>query len=249
ITYRERRGRASAYVWSAEGDPAAFGAVRNRVLAGTAAEVPIDETGPRIEIAFQGQEPFVSGGAVSPQPVLRAHIHDESGINITGEIGHEIELDVDGRVFRVTDAFITQPGGYGTGLVEYELPQLEPGEYTVRLKAWDAFNNSSQAQVQVRVSKGKDFALSALLVYPNPLRDQGYFTYLLAVPALAVDIQIYTLSGRLVDRFPGGTRSGYNQVAWEKPSDLANGTYLFRIRAELEDGGGVERTAALQVVQ
>ena len=249
ITYRERRGRASAYAWSADGGPAAFGSVRSRVLAGTASEVPLDEEGPDISIAFRERDPFVSGQALPPRAVLRARISDPNGINITGAIGHEIELEVGGQAIRVTDAFISQPGGYREGVLEYQLPALEPGEYTVRLKAWDTFNNSATAEVQAVVKAGGDFALSELLFYPNPMSARGHLTYALGETASSVDIGIYTLSGRLVERLQGSGAAGYNQVEWEPPADLANGTYLVRVLVQRTGGGRVERTAPLQVAR
>jgi len=247
ITYGGEDGRFSAYAWS-EDLPAAFGALEGIVLSGTAPSVEVDTEGPQISIGFKGQSGFRSGDKVTGQPVLYASISDPSGINITGETGHEIELVVDEQVFKVTDFFSVLEGDYREGVVEFPLEGVEPGEHTIRLKAWDSFNNSARSEATFALAEGDDSAIKAPLFYPNPLRDEnGHFTYVLAVRAVSARIQVFSLSGRLVDEVEGSIEEGFNQILWQKPANLANGTYLYKIEIEREDGGVVERMAALQI--
>ena len=249
ITYRGKNGRLSAYAWG-DGRPAAFGSVSGLVLAGTAEDVELDQNGPEIDIGFQGLENFSSGGKIPPHATLRAAIRDPSGINVTGETGHEIELVVDGESFKVTEFFSVRGGNYREGILEYPLPALEPGEHEIRLKAWDSFNNSARAELLAEVSEEGDFAVANLLFYPNPLQEgEGHFTYELLVPARSVHIRIFSLSGRLVDEVEGDAQQGYNQVAWQPGSDLANGTYLYRVEVESESGREIARTATVQVMR
>ncbi|MBI2503415.1 MAG: hypothetical protein HYW07_09335 [Candidatus Latescibacteria bacterium] len=91
ISYQGQEGRISAYAWSPS-KPSAFGAARQRVMAGTAVGVVPDEEGPQISIGFQGRPGFKNGDQVPPRLMLEVALHDESGINVTGETGHEIEL-------------------------------------------------------------------------------------------------------------------------------------------------------------
>ena len=248
ITYQGIKGRISAYAWEA-GKPAAFGAAEGLVLSGTAEGVSRDQQGPEITISFRGQDAFEDGDFIPHQAVLQAQIADDSGINVTGETGHEIELSVDGAIFKVTPLFINNTGDYRRGVLEYQLPALEPGEYTVRLKAWDSFNNSSRISVQIQVQEGRGLLLSDVLFHPNPMRDEGHFTYSLPAEAESVDIQVFSLAGRLVDQLSGSTLSGYNQVAWEPAQELANGIYLYRIAVRVPGAEAVEKTAAIQVMK
>ena len=246
ITYRASQGRASAYVTSSNGAPPAFGARSGLALSGTASDVVADEEGPVIELAFAGSPRFRSGDRISRRPVLAARLADPSGINITGETGHEIELWVDESVTAVT-RFYTSLGDHRQGLLEYALGELEPGEHTIRLKAWDTFNNSSTTEADLVVAEGTDTALDEVLFHPNPTRDgSGQFTYTLAAPAESVDIRVYALSGREVDRVEGGVSEGFNQVPWSPP-ELAGGTYLFRVSARLGEGPALEADGRIQV--
>ena len=246
ITYRASRGRASAYVTSTNGAPPSFGARSGLVLSGTAPDVEADEEGPVIELAFAGSPRFRSGDRISPRPVLTARLADPSGINITGETGHEIELWVDDRVTAVT-GYYTSIGDHRQGLLRYSLGELEPGEHTIRLKAWDTFNNSSTVEADLVVAEGTGTALDEVLFHPNPTSDgSGHFVYYLAAPAEIVDIRVYALSGREVDRLEGGVKEGFNQVPWSPPT-LAGGTYLFRISARLGEGSLLEADGRIQV--
>ena len=248
ITYRGADGRMNAYVWD-ETTPSGYGSVRGLVLAGTATEAGDDRAGPEIHLAFAGQPRFVSGGTIAPDAVLCATIADPSGINVTGETGHEIELAIDGQTRAITEAFSVH-GDYRTGTLTHALEALAPGPHTIGLKAWDTYNNSAVAAVTVQVSGRAEMVLTELLFHPNPLRAAaGHFTYNLALPVRQARIRIFALSGRLVDELVGDAAIGYNQVAWEPPAELANGAYPYYIEAVREDGSRLQRTGVLQLLR
>ena len=245
ITYGGENGRISAYVWS-DDSPAAFGSVAGLVLAGTATGVEADVEGPEISLRFEGAK----GTKIPRQTVLLASIADPSGINITGETGHEIELAIDGELFTLTELYSVQGGDYRQGVIEFPLPELEIGKREIRLKAWDNFNNSSRKTVVVEVGADEgDAGLANVLFYPNPMRDSGYFTYTLEDDMRAVQIEVFSLAGRLIERLDGQTHTGYNQVPWTPSASLANGAYIYRIEAERESGAAVVRRAVLQVAK
>lgn len=250
ITYRSREGRISAYVSDVSGDDAAFGFRPSLVLEGTSADAGTDDIGPMIQFAFAGQPGFRSGDFVAPRPTLATVLTDPSGINITGETGHEIELWLDdAEVTSVTSSF-TSVDDHTQGVVEYELGELEPGQHSIRLKAWDSFNNSSVAEATFVVAESADVALADVLFHPNPTTDgTGHFVYTLAAPPEDVTIQVFALSGRRVAELAGAAELGYNQVRWIPSTQLANGTYFYRLKARLQDGGHAEQEGWIQVLR
>jgi hypothetical protein len=248
ITYRASEGRASAYATGAGTRVPAFGSRSGLVLEGTAPDVEPDDEGPTIQLAFASSPQFRSGDFVASRPVLAARLADPSGINITGETGHEIELRLDGEVTPITQ-FYTSIDDHRQGVVEFPIQELEPGEHTIRLKAWDAFNNSAVAQATFVVAESTDDALGPVLFYPNPTASGGgHFTYTLTAAAADVSIRVFALSGLQVARIDGAANLGYNQVPWS-PSDLAGGTYLFRLVARLDNGSQVSADGRIQVVR
>lgn len=247
ISYRESEGRISVYVI---GDGVtAYGSARGIAFGGTQEGVEPDDEGPVITLAFGGHSEFREGDFVPSKPLLRAAVEDASGINITGETGHEIELRIDDEIFKITDFYTSLNGGYRTGVIEYEMPELEPGSYHISLKVWDNFNNSSRVETVVQVAEDGGSPLSFVVFHPNPMRDQGHFTYILTTPARTVRIKVFTLSGRLIDDIEGEGHPGYNQVTWEPPAALANGAYLYRVEVVADQGQEFEATSVIQVTR
>ncbi len=252
ITYKGGQARRSAYVESA-GRLAATGFRDNITLWGGDARGD-DSAGPEIRIGFRGQRDFRSGELVSRSPVLRASITDASGINITGETGHDIVLSIDDETIPVTYAFVNDRADYRSGVLEYGMPALAPGEYEIGLKAWDNVNNSAAERVVVRVGDPAAAVVSDLLFHPNPLmQGSGYFTFNLFNPADSVELQLFALSGKMVDQIAATPRPGYNQIEWRPAAALANGTYLYRLRVDSSAATGSGRSAgeisALQIMR
>ena len=245
ITYRGRKGRVSVFV--SNEIQTGFGSVDELVLLGTDESAAVDEKGPEIEIGFSGQD-FADGDFVAGQPILQARIRDESGINVTGEIGHRIEVRLDGELIDVTDFFVAQEG-YQEGIVQFSLPTLQPGEHTLVLEVWDTYNNWAQQKVRFQVSESGGLKLSEVIFHPNPLTENGHFTFVLSEPADQVHIQVFSVAGRLVDEIKLVGKQGYNQVAWVLADGLANGVYLYKIQAQSSEAEASRVVGGIQVMR
>ena len=240
ITYRGLTGRASALAWNPGGS--AYGAAGPIAFTGLSGAAPSDDDeGPVIAFEMAGraiEEDHVLRGDAS----LRATLRDASGVNITGDVGHEIRLHVDDQVLDVTGDYHAV-GDFRQGEVLFDLPGLEPGRHRIRLEAWDARNNWAEAGLGVRVAEEVPTVMADLLFHPNPLTTgQGWFGYALSAPAGPVRISIYTLAGRLVGEVAASGEAGYNVVSWEAPPGLANGAYLFSARVA---GSAARQTGVL----
>ncbi|MFZ0388828.1 MAG: type IX secretion system sortase PorU, partial [Calditrichia bacterium] len=86
-------GRISFYAWDPEMG-AANGAREDLLFYGSQSQVN-DPDGPGIEVAFKDMPSFFDGDFVSSQPTLLVNLSDENGINLTGEVGHRIEVVID----------------------------------------------------------------------------------------------------------------------------------------------------------
>ncbi len=230
ITYRGLTGRVSALAWNPGGSASASGAAGPVAFTGLSGAAPSDdEEGPVIAFEMAGralEEDHLLRGDAS----LRATLRDASGVNITGDVGHEIRLHVDDQVLDVTGDYHAV-GDFRQGEVLFDLPGLEPGRHGIRLEAWDARNNWAEAGLDVRVAEEVPTVLADLLFHPNPLSTgRGHFCYSLSSPAEEVSISVHTLAGRLVGKVAASGEAGYNVVSWEAPPGLANGAYLYSAR-------------------
>lgn len=248
-------GRLSIYAWDEEnGDAAGFS--DNLLFYGTETQLD-DQSGPEIEVSFKGMPGFFDGDYVSNQPTLMVRLSDQSGINLTGEVGHRIELTIDEQFKKdVTEFFVYDTDSYQKGKLEYTLPALGTGTHQLKISGWDNLNNYSEREASFRTSTASELSIKEVVNYPNPFSDQTYFTFQL-VPSgsfagAEVTVNIYTVTGRKIQEIKSIAETGFNKIKWDGrdwDGDLiANGVYLYKI--VVDDGEKrVEKIDKLAVVR
>ncbi len=251
ITYGGKNGRVSLYLWDGETDGSVV--VENLNVGGTQLGV-VDVKGPEIEVLFDGRR-FISGDIVQPKPELELRLSDPHGINITGEVGHKIELAVDDNQSTVdlSTFFEYDNGSFSTGSAVRALPGLTPGEHLISVRAWDNFNNSSTFKGIVQVIAENELTVQDVYNYPNPFVSETQFTFQTNAAADAeVEVKIFTVAGRLVKSlsyYHSGGSSFFVSPPWDGTDDdgdqLANGTYLYKLITRSNEGGSFKQIEAL----
>jgi len=214
-----------------------------------------DNEGPIIKIGFDGRD-FADGDYIGQRSLLEVEIADSiSGINIAGDIGHDITMVINDRESEkiiLTDYFNYFENNFKAGKVRYDLSNfktigydqknnpivqygLSKGEHKITIKAWDNFNNSSESTVRFTVISEGELKLKDVVNYPNPFASSTNFTFVVNQPC-QVNIKIYTVAGRLIETLHGLTADGgANHFYWDgRDRDgnvLANGIYLYKIIA------------------
>ena len=168
------------------------------ILNGIDTNAVIDTLGPDISL-FMDNRSFRSGDIVNQNSKLIADLFDVSGINLTGTIGHKIEAVInnnDNNKLDLTQYYNTT-NGYQYGSIEYNFDGLPDGIYTVKLKAWDTYNNFKETSINFEVKSTSSLVVSNVYNYPNPMKDYTSFLFQhnFDVP-LNADIYIYTVAGR-----------------------------------------------------
>ena len=119
------------------------------------------------------------------------------------------------------------------------------------------YNNPSESTIDFIVQKKKDLELLHVLNYPNPFttNTQFYFEHNQVCNQLEVQIQVLTISGRLVKTIHEhvalqGFRS--EGIHWDGRDDfgdrLARGVYLYNLEVRAEDGTTSSKTEKLYIV-
>lgn len=255
IKYRDARsGRISIYAWSeTSGDAAGF--VDTLLFMGSESQIA-DTDGPDIEVSFPDQPDFFDGDYIASQPTMRIRLSDVNGINLTGEVGHRIELTIDGTIKKdITEFFVYDENAYTRGEANYTLPALAPGRHTVQITAWDNLNNYSESQISFTTASATELSLQQVVNFPNPFTDDTHFTFQYQSPngPGEASVKIYTVSGRLIQEITGLiARPGFNKIPWDgRDADgdlLANGVYIYKI--SVDDGDRTtERIEKLAIVR
>ena len=242
ISYDTLKGRITLYFWNDQTD--GLGYNENIVINGTDTSAAQDNKGPEMNIYFNSLS-FRPGDVVPEAPLLIVNLKDESGINAAGSgIGHRIEawLDDQNQSTDLTQYYKSKLDTYQEGIVEYQFGKLSPGTHSLRLRAWDVFNNASTSESIFDVLVSQGLKISEMFNYPNPFSGQTAFTFnhnqILPVDT---EIKIYTIAGRQVNSIKkANITDKFVKVEWDgrdKEGDrLANGIYLYKIILKTQDG-------------
>jgi hypothetical protein len=259
INYQVGTGRVSCYAENGVLNAVGYD---NSVLVGDAAsDVAEDAQGPEIDL-FMNDENFVSGGVTDGSPLLFAKLFDENGINTVGSsIGHDLLAVVDENTEQaivLNDLYEADLDTYRSGQVRYRLSDLAEGEHTLRLKAWDTHNNSADRTVEFVVTNSAEIALERVLNYPNPFttRTSFYFEHNRPCNTLDVQVQVFTVSGRLIKTLGRQLAcEGYRSegLEWDGRDDfgdrIGRGVYVYRLSVRTPDGEQAEKFEKLVILR
>jgi len=243
ISYGGEDARISAYAKSADDQASASGSLDSIAVSGTMAEIT-DSISPEIKV-FYGENELIAGTVMPQQSLLRIELFDSTGINLSGEVGHKFEVNLDDDPaynFDLTDRFVYYSGSYQNGEAEIRLPQMENGNYILKIKAWDSANNSALKEMRISLGEAEVPQIVEMYNVPNPFANETQFYYELSDEASNVSIDIFTLAGRkiyTISNLPG--HSGENiSEAWngeDKWGDkLANGIYIYKLSVRTATG-------------
>ena len=241
IAYPFGKGMVSYYATDYVKD--ASGMYDDFTIGGFYDDAVMDEDAPTVRL-YIDDERFVDGGITGDSPLLIAYVEDESGINTTGAgIGHDIIATLSGpsdESYNLNDFFVSDIGYQGRGSIQYRMQNLEEGDYVLTLKVWDIFNNSTSASISFKVVSSELMALEDPICYPNPFRDETYFSFGHNQIGNNMDVQIsiFDVMGRLVTTLNdhvAGTSARTNPIRWDGCSNSGNklpaGVYIYSITA------------------
>lgn len=174
IDYQLGLGRINVYAVSADSLSDAGGQLS--VVVGGSAPMKEDKTPPKVT-AWMNKNSFVSGDVIEPSSTLFAKISDESGINLskTG-IGQNILMTInDTATVILNDYYQADLDSYSSGTIIYPFEDLPVGLYTIRLKVWDIYNNSTEITFGFKVERQAGIRVENVKVFPNPFDNELSF--------------------------------------------------------------------------
>lgn len=250
IGYQVGKGRISYF--AEDGKTDACGNDNSLLVGGTADSVGVDEAGPEIKL-YLNDEKFVFGGLTDENPLLIAKLKDLTGINITGVgIGRDLGMTLNNdntTTISVNDYYRAKTDSYQEGEVQYRMKALSPGKNSVKLTAWDVYNNYNESVLEFIVASSAEMAIQHVLNYPNPFTTHTTFHFDHNKPEeqLKVMIQIFTISGKLVktlqsDAYVNG--SHFDQLTWDGRDEygdiIGKGVYVYKVKVKASDSKTTE---------
>ncbi len=108
-------------------------------------------------------------------------------------------------------------------------------------------SSESNNTARLQIVTGSGNPLESILAFPSPFKDYTEFTYVVTSPLKKLNLKIFTVKGRLVKEFDNlPSLPGYNYYGWDgkdkEGDEIGNGTYIFKLAAETQDGISYEKT-------
>ncbi|WP_271393877.1 type IX secretion system sortase PorU [Aequorivita sinensis] len=210
-------------------------------VGGLNENAPEDNQGPLIKL-FMNDESFVSGGITDDSPILLAKLEDPNGINTASGIGHDIVATLDGdesNPFVLNEFYQAEVDDYTKGTATFKFRDLEDGLHTLKLKAWDVYNNSSTAEIQFVVAGNEKLEITRVLNYPNPFVNytEFWFNHNRPDETLDVQVQVFTVTGKVVwtknAAIPPSGSYLSREITWDGRDDfgdkIGKGVYVYKI--------------------
>ncbi len=250
ISYQYGYGKISYYSNNDSLD--ANGYYEQFIVGGTADVVDKDTKGPDIKL-FMNDKKFVNGGTTDENPLFIATLFDENGINT---VGRGVGRDLAGTLIRVeeksadnatsavilNDYYQASTNSYQSGEIKYNIKALSSGKkYTMKLRAFDVFNNSSESALDFVVESNAGLALQHVLNYPNPFVNHTtfHFDHNMANQPLTVQIQIFTISGKLIKTLSTdllSAKSHFEDISWDGRDEygdvIGKGVYIYKVKVK-----------------
>ena len=171
-----------------------------------------------------------------------------------------MQLVIDGdinKTYILNDYFTFDFGSYTSGQTYYAIPQLEPGEHTLKFRAWDILNNPTTSTLKFVVKNGLKPNISNISVTPNPASES--VTFIINHDRTGTEsnfeIDVMDAAGRLLwTKQESGTASDNSYtVTWNLTLDnglpLQTGVYLYRIRMSSGGSSWVSKAKKMIVVR
>lgn len=203
-----------------------------------------DTVKPIFSITFDGKE-IINGDIISAEPTIVITLEDNSPLPITPEHFTLVHQNVPLRFGTNPDlSFSYTPGEPLSRAEVVWTPTLANGRHTLEVLAKDSsgnfFDSTSNRSIFFVFT---DADIRNVYNYPNPFKDDTYFTFELLgtyVPE-ELRIKIYTVAGRLIreiDVPQSSMQIGFNRLYWdgrdEDGDEIANGLYFYKVISKQE---------------
>ena len=258
ISYSFGEGKISYYTENGQVDGNGF--TNDLIIGGSNANAVDDNEGPDM-LVYMNDENFVYGGITGNSPILKVDLTDSLGINTVGSgIGHDLVAVLDGNTensFVLNDYYEAEVNDFSKGKITFPFENLSEGKHSLKVKAWDVANNSSEKTIEFNVVESKEVKIDNLVNYPNPFTTSTEFIFQhnQAGTPMDVKLEIFTVSGKLVKSFNEVVvNEGFisRDIEWNGRDDfgdkIGKGVYVYKIKVRSRNGSTTEKFEKLVIL-
>ena len=254
-------GKISYYAKDSTVDATGFYEGNRFIIGGVDTLSENDITGPSVNL-YMNNTNFIQENIIDKNPVMLAFLADSNGINNTGnDFGHDITAVLDGNAsntINLNDYYIPDANTFTKGIVAYPFVNLSEGLHTLKIKAWDMCNNSTEDSIKFIVSTPSSLALKNIYNFPNPFTDKTgfYFEHNQPCCELDVEINIYSINGihvKTIHQTVPTINYSISPIEWNGRNDagvkIESGVYIYNIKVLTTDGSYLESSNKLIILK
>ncbi|MEZ4901541.1 MAG: T9SS type A sorting domain-containing protein [Spirosomataceae bacterium] len=188
-------GRGLVQVYAVRADSLADAAGGNDKIWVGGEKIKSDIKPPTLQM-YLNNESFVEGSQVEDSPLFIAKLTDENGLNTLQNMTLTLN---DTFSVVVNDYFLADKDSYQHGTLRYLFSKLPQGEYTLKLKVADTYNNWIEGTLKFRIGNQVRL-ISRVVAYPNPFMEQTQLQVELLNEGEDIEIEarIFDLNGRIL---------------------------------------------------
>jgi len=208
---------------------------------------PADTIAPKVHYAYLNSEAFRPGATVGPEPMFKAKVSDDSGINIsTSGVGRLLTVIVDNtKVYdNLADYYVTDPADPTVGTIAYSLTGLGEGEHKLDFLVWDNAGNCTRTGFDFKIAPQSALPDLDIFTDASPAVSSVTF-YINSADAVQGLVEVFDLGGRRVWYSDAPRGDGALSTKWNLTdrggTRVPRGIYLYR--ATVRDAAGNERKA------
>ncbi len=260
INYQYGNGRLSYYASTTAGVDAS-GYSNAIVIGGSSDTARSYGSGPKVNL-YMDDLKFVYGGITNANPLMLVELQDAGGINTAGSgVGHNMTAVLDNNsqnTIVLNSYYQSAQDNFTQGEVRYPFTNLTVGSHTLKVKAWDIYDQSNEAYTEFVVTNNAKLALNHVFNYPNPFTTHTEFMFEHNMPCseLNVSVQIYSVSGKLVKSIVQQVQStGYrvDGIVWDGLDDygdaIGKGVYVYKVTVRDAQGDVANKFEKLVVLR
>ena len=254
------KGKISYYAKDSVTD--GWGYFDNIIVGGEDPLVNPVDSGPEMSLYMDNTD-FINGGKTGSDPMFIAKVTDPDGINYTNVgIGHEIIAILDNdetHPIVLNDFYYPDVDHFESGEVRSPMQNLTNGRHTIRMKAWDLYDNSSEKEIYFYVDEYPMMAVNQVGNYPNPFNPSKESTFFRFTPlqgeaTVSAEIRIYNQNGSLVRTINSAftdKSQGVLTIPWDGTGNngalLSDGLYVYHLTVIGRNGAQFQTSQKLMI--
>ncbi len=194
-----------------------------------------DSVGPQIEVYSKNKK--IEGNVIrtGKKLDLKILLRDSSGIDL---LFKKPEIKINGEKYDYENSMIRKEKSV---IIRLKKKNLKEGNYTLKISAYDAMGNKTEREFELFVLV--PFNILYYGNYPNPAKEgKTTIFYELTKEAEAMEIKIYTISGRLIKEFKTDDQGfpvsikGKHKITWNLRdfygNRVSNGVYFLLLKGK-----------------